>query len=451
MVGQRRLEVVTRPLDDLTPDPNNPRHHHPKQITELARSIARLGFHVPILIDGSGKVLAGHGRLEAVRLLGWNEIPTITLHDLTPAQARAFMIADNRFSDASSWDDRLLAEHLKFLSDANLDFDIDVTGFELPEIDLRIQGLVDEQVVECEETVDLPVSGQPAISRAGDLWTLGNHRIFCGDALEKSSYARLVGRNRVAMVMTDPPYNVRIKGHVSGNGAAKHREFAMASGEMSNIEFTAFLTTFIGNARDIAKAGAIHYFFMDWRHLSELHEAIRRAGGTVLNVICWDKGVGGMGSYYRSQHELVFMVKFGKDAHTNNIQLGRFGRNRTNVWKFSGSQAFTRSKGEGDLLALHPTIKPVAMIAEALLDASLRGEVVLDPFLGSGTTLLAAERTGRIGYGMEVDPLYVDTAIRRLQRAAGLTAVHAESGRSFDEVAAERVEVGTAREEKDHG
>lgn len=445
------LAVALRSIASLTPDPKNARLHSDKQVRQIAKSIEAFGFNVPLLIEPDGRVLAGHGRLAACVLLGWSDVPTITLDHLTPEQARAFMIADNRLSDTSSWNDQLLAEQLKFLSDADLDFDLDSIGFELPEIDLRIQSLLEDGAEANEPPVELPTPGQAAVSQLGDVWHLGRHRLLCGNALDPEAYTTLLDGVQVAMVFTDPPYNVPIAGHVSGNGQFHHREFAMASGEMSRAQFTQFLTDALALMRDHSVDGAIHYACIDWRHLGEMLAAGEASGAELKNVVCWDKGAAGMGSLYRSQHELVFVFKHGKGAHTNNVQLGRFGRNRSNVWSYPGVNSFARQTEEGNLLALHPTVKPTALVADALLDASDRGEAVLDPFLGSGTTLLAAERTGRVGYGMELDPAYVDTAIRRWEGLTGLRAIHAATGLTLAELATTRQRAVLLAEEADNG
>jgi len=426
-----RLTISHRSVSSLQPDPENARLHSEKQIAKIAKSIAAFGYNVPILIDKESRVLAGHGRLAACKLLGWKEVPTITLDHLTPEQARAFMIADNRLSDTSTWDDTLLATQLKFLSEADINFDVDAIGFEMAEIDLRIQRL---NTAADEEEEPLPVTQGPAVSRLGDLWRLGSHRLLCGNALDVQSYSQLLNGISVSTVFTDPPFNVAIQGHVSGKGSIRHNEFAMASGEMSVEEFTSFLKTALSRIKENTKPGAILFLCMDWRHIRELTDAAIHNNLVMQNLCVWDKGVGGMGSLYRSQHELVFVYKAGNASHTNNVQLGKFGRNRTNVWPYAGANSFARKTDEGNLLALHPTVKPVALVADALLDASLRGESVLDPFMGSGTTILAAEQTGRIAYGIELDPHYVDVAIQRWQRKTGQKAMHAVSGELFDDL-----------------
>lgn len=430
----RNTHIAYLAIDQLAPDPRNARQHPAKHVQQLAKSITTFGFTVPVLIDGDRNVIAGHGRLLAAQQLGWHEVPTITLAHLTAEQVKAYRIADNRLTDCSIWDDRLLAEQLKELSEADLDFSLDVIGFDLPEVDLRIQSLGDLSEESQGDANAMEPLGPP-VSVVGDVWQLGPHRIVCGNALEPAIYELLLDSDRAAMVFTDPPYNVRIAGHVSGKGSIQHREFAMASGEMSPAAFTDFLSHALAGMKGASAPGALLYVCMDWRHLQELTAAATAQQLELKNLCVWDKGCGGMGSLYRSQHELVFVYKAGTTAHTNNVQLGRYGRNRTNVWAFPGVNSFARETSEGNLLALHPTVKPVALVAEALLDASERREIVFDPFLGSGTTIIAAEKTGRIGMGIELDPHYVDTAIRRWQRLTGQAAVHAVTGKSFDSFA----------------
>jgi DNA modification methylase len=432
-----RLSIELISIDQLKLDPRNPRTHSDRQINQLARSIKTFGFIAPVLADRHGNVLAGAGRVLAGRSLGRTDIPTIRIEHLTEAQAKAFRIADNRLAEISAWDDQLLGETLGELSAVELDFDIEATGFTMGEIDLRIEGLqgnVDgpdnADVLPPTPTIQIPVS------RPGDIWHLRKHRLGCSSALDPNAYKTLMDGAKASVVITDPPYNVIIDGHASGLGNIHHREFAMASGEMTGPEFTAFLTQLVILLVVNTTRGSIHYLFMDWRHMGELLAAGRAGYSDLLNLCVWSKHNAGMGSFYRSQHELVFVFKAGRGRHRNNISLGRFGRNRSNVWSYPGVSAFGRGGEEGNLAALHPTVKPVRLVADAILDASARDEIVLDPFLGSGTTVIASERVGRVCYGMEIDPLYVDTIIRRWQAYSGDRAVHAETGISFDEIAA---------------
>jgi DNA modification methylase len=434
----KRLQIVYRAIGELKPDPANPRLHSKKQIRQIASSIETFGFNVPVLVDGNLNTIAGHGRLLACPLLGITEVPTLCLEHLSDAQIRAFMIADNRLTEIATWDDRLLAQQLKDLSVLGLDFDIEATGFEMGEIDLRIVSLEEEPDAADDPADAIPeLLARPPISKRDDLWHLGRHRVLCGDALDRVDFGALMGEERAAVAFTDPPYNVPIDGHVSGLGAIHHRPFPMASGEMDKAAFTAFLRQACRNLAAFSVDGSIHFICMDWRHLDELLTAGREAYGEFKNLCIWVKSNAGMGSLYRSQHELVFVFKHGHNGHRNNVQLGQFGRNRTNVWHYPGVNSFARRGEEGNLLALHPTVKPVAMVADAILDCSARGDIVLDGFVGSGTTVIAAERTGRRCYGLELDPAYVDTAVRRWQVLTGGSALHAAIGRSFDDLARE--------------
>jgi DNA modification methylase len=438
------LNIQYRRIDTLRPDPANPRQHSKKQLKQIAESIKVFDFIVPVLIDRDGKIVCGHGRTQAAAALGMKEVPTICLEHLSPAQIRAFMIADNRLTENATWDDRLLAEQLRDLSLLGLDFSLEVTGFEMGEIDLRIAALEESLAPSDDPTDVLPeASVGPPVSQPSDLWLLGHHRLVCGSALDAGAIAVLMGEERAAANFTDPPYNVPIDGHASGLGAIHHRPFPMASGEMNKAEFTAFLARALCNLVGCSTAGSLHYICMDWRHLDELLAASREAYGELKNVCVWVKHNSGMGSLYRSQYELIFVFKQRAAAHRNNIQLGRFGRNRSNVWHYPEANIFGRGGEEGNLRALHPTVKPVALVADAILDCTERGAIVLDTFLGSGTTLIAAERTGRRCCGMELDPGYVDTTVRRWQALTGGSARHAASDCRFDDLARE-VEAGNA-------
>ncbi|WP_426610576.1 site-specific DNA-methyltransferase [Bradyrhizobium sp. McL0616] len=397
-------------VSDLQPHPSNARQHSKAQIRAIAKSIATFGFNAPILANKDLQVLAGHGRCEAAKLLGLTHVPVILLDHLTDTQAKAYMLADNKLTDRSSWDEPRLAIQLKELADLALEFDIEATGFEAPEIDFRIQSL--------EESVDeddgLFIAQGPSVSKQGDLWHLGDHRVFCGNSLEEESYVTLGAGLQADMVFTDPPYNVKIDGNAAGHGKTSYREFAMAVGEMSDGEFTGFLTTALSNASSSVTKGGIIYACMDWRHMEQILAAGRASKLELMNLCVWVKPNGRLGSFYKSRHELVFVYKNGNESHRNNIQLGRFGRNRTNVWNYSSpSPLKAEAARSAEMPATHPTIKPVQMVSDAILDCTDRNSIVLDPFLGSGTTLMAAERTGRRCYGIELDPLYVDGAITR--------------------------------------
>lgn len=428
-------QIELRSPSDLRAHPSNARKHSRTQIKAIAKSIEAFGFNAPILVDRDGNVLAGHGRLEAAKLLGLSQVPAISLHHLSEVEAKAYMLADNKLTDRSSWDDATLAVQLKELSDLALSFDIDATGFELPEIDFRIQSL--ENVDAIDPGDDFQLAKGPSVSALGDIWQLGDHRVLSGSALDLAALAKLFSGEKAAIAFTDPPYNVRIDGHVGGKGVIHHRDFPMATGEMSEAEFTAFLTSAVSGICQHTAPGALIYICMDWRHMQETLAAGRSSGCELLNLCVWVKSNGGMGSLYRSRHELVFVFRNGPEQHLNNIQLGRFGRNRTNVWNYAGGNSFAR-KGSKRNLELHPTVKPLLLVADAIQDSTNRGDIVFDPFLGSGTTLLAAERVGRRCFGVELDPLYVDTTVERWQRMTGRKA-HNQLGESFDFLRSRRI------------
>jgi DNA modification methylase len=429
------LQIEQTPIHALRPQDRNARTHSKRQIRQIADSMKRFGFTNPILTDDNSQIIAGHGRLEAAKLLGMATVPSIRLSHMSEIERRAYIIADNEIALKAGWDREILAIELQGLID--LGFEVELTGFEPAEIDLIIgdwQESSGEPASEDDQDA-APSEGSP-VSRLGDLWTLGAHRLLCGDARSPEDYKKLLGPERADLVFTDPPYNVPIDGHVSGLGRIEHREFAMASGEMTEGEFTNFLTQVFRAAADVSRDGALHYICMDWRHLYEVLSAGRSVYSTFINLCVWNKDNGGMGSFYRSKHELILCFKAGTTSHTNNIELGRHGRNRTNVWEYAGVNTFRA--GRLDELAMHPTVKPVALIADAIKDASRRSNIVLDPFCGSGSTLIAAEKTGRRGHAIEIDPQYVDVAVRRWQRHSGKLARLYGSDATFEEIAEQR-------------
>ena len=432
------VQINYRDPNALIPNPHNARLHKDRQINALAKSIKSFGFNIPIAIDAQGQVVSGHARLEAAKKLQLAQVPVIYLDHLSRDQIKAFSIADNRLSEMSSWDDQLLAVQLKELSLVNLDFELEATGFTIGEIDLRIEGLNDVPTEEPEP--EIPEIKGPAVTQLADLWLMGEHRLYCGNSQDPKSYEYLMDGQKAGMVITDPPFNVKVQGHVGGRGKIKHDEFAMASGEMSSIEFTAFLKNTFSHLVANSTQGSVHTIFMDWRHLPEIIAAGEAVYSVMLNICVWVKNQGGMGSLYRSQHELALIYRNGNTPHQNNVQLGRFGRYRTNVWQYGGIQTMRHGE-EGDLLKIHPTVKPIQMIADAILDVSKPNDIILDPFLGSGTALLAAERVGRRCYAMELDPAYVDTAIRRWQMMTGRDAINAETGLTFTAQSEKNLEV----------
>jgi DNA modification methylase len=434
---KNHLEIIYRPIGEMQNNPRNSRTHSKRQIRQIANSIAAFGFTNPILLDRSDIVIAGHGRVAAAKLLGMSQVPTIRLENLSPDQVRAYVIADNRLAEKAGWDKSILAIELDYLLTTEIDLDITITGFEIPEIDMLLT-TGDDKADPVNEFEITDISN--VVARPGDLWQMGRHRLFCGNSTERASFSRLLGDRKADVVFVDPPYNVKIDGNVSGNGLVRHREFQMASGELDESEFIAFLATSFKLLAKYSARGSVHFVCMDWRHASELLSAGRQAYESLLNLCVWVKNNGGLGSFYRSRHELVFVFRKGGALHRNNVQLGQFGRNRTNVWEYPSASTLSKTSEEGNLLALHPTVKPVALVTDALLDCSARGNLVLDSFLGSGSTLIGAERVGRTCYGIELDPIYVDTAIRRWERYTGDQAVHAVTGRTFCDIAKEEPE-----------
>lgn len=427
------LDIIYRPLAGLRPYTGNAKLHSRKQIAALARSIASSGFINPILIDEQDEILAGHGRYEAAELAGLTEVPTIRVAHLSAAQKKAYRIADNRLAEAgTSWSLDKLKVEVESILDLDAGFDLELTGFELRDLELKLDATV---AAEPDEQDNVPDAASEAVSRVGDLWRIGEHRLLCADARDEASYRQLLGTDRASMVFADPPYNVPIQGHVSGKGKARHREFVQASGEMSDAEFQRFLLDFMLLCARFGKAGALHYICMDWAHLRHLLLAGAAAYDEQINLCVWSKSNAGMGSLYRSQHELVAVFKKGKAPHQNRVELGANGRNRSNVWAYAGMNSFSRERDA--LLGCHPTVKPLALVRDAILDATARGDIVLDPFGGSGTTLIAAAKVGRVARLLELDPLYCDVVLRRATDTLRIMPTLA-SGETFEAVARQR-------------
>lgn len=428
----RQVEVID--LNLLKPSPRNARTHSREQVARIARSIEEFGFTSPILVDRHNQICAGTGRWLASRKLGLKKVPVIRLEDLTPEQIRAYALADNRLAEDAGWDRDTLALELKELSALNLDFDVELTGFAVAEIDQIVaDGSSPGGQREEDIAADVPAivdRSKPALTKIGDVWRLGTGRLVCADCRDARSFDTLMKDERASAVISDPPYNISVTEFLSARGRTKHRNFAMASGEMTEEAFQDFLREFLERARAASTEAALTYVFMDWRHITNLVAAGEALGLRLLNICVWVKRAGGMGSFYRSQHE--FIAVFGPKSTTtrNNVQLGKFGRSRTNVWHYAGSNALTVEGRE--TLALHPTVKPVAMIADAILDATAPGEIVLDPFAGSGTVFVAAFKTRRRGFGIEIDPHYVDAVVKRWENYTGEKAVHEETGLSFE-------------------
>jgi DNA modification methylase len=441
------MAIEPMPISSLRPYPGNARTHSKKQIRQIADSIRRFGFTNPVLIGEDGSIIAGHGRVEAAKLLGLDSVPTVRLAHLNAAQRRAYLLADNKLALNAGWDRALLAIELQGLID--LDFEVELTGFSSTEIDLVLDEAREgspNDPTDVEDEVPLSTNDPAtAITRAGDVWCLGRHRLICGDVRDRAVFDLLIGDERADLIFTDPPYNAPIDGHVAGLGRIRHREFAMGVGEMSADAFTSFLRQILGHAVAVARDGAIAFVCMDWRHMGEVLKAGQAVFSELKNLCVWNKTNGEMGTFYRNKHELVFVFEVGAAVHMSACELGDRGHHRTNVWDYAGVKMRV---GRGEDSATHPTVKPVALIAAAIKDCSKRGEIVLDPFGGCGTTLIAAEKTGRVARLIESDPAYCDTILRRYERVTGKQAMQATSGMSFEDIAQERAAPLTATAEE---
>jgi len=420
--------LVRLKVTDLQPHERNARTHSKKQIRQIADSIRKFGFTNPVLVDEQNRIIAGHGRVAAARQIGMDEVPVLRLEGMSEADRRAYIIADNRLAELAGWDNDLLALELEHILELEPAFALPVIGFDPAEIEAALNGLADQPAEEDAVEVD---PDAPVVSGPGDVWILGDHKLICGDATDPRIFERLLGDEKAQMVFTDPPYNVPVNGHICGLGKVKHDEFVMASGEMSKSEFTSFLSSITQNLARFSDDGSIHFICMDWRHMGELLAAGEAACFEHKNLIVWNKDNGGMGAFYRSKHELIFAFKNGSAPHINNFGLGQHGRYRTNVWDYAGINSMR--KGREEELAMHPTVKPVAMVADAVRDCSMRSGIVLDAFSGSGTTIIAAEQTRRCTRAIELDPRYVDVAVQRWENLTGRKAHLEMSGLTFAE------------------
>jgi DNA modification methylase len=428
--------IEHRAPSSLRPYARNARKHSKAQIRQIADSIERFGFTNPVLISDANEIIAGHGRVAAAKLLGMETVPTLRLSHLNETERRAYVLADNKLALNAGWDQEILAIELQALID--LDFDLTLTGFSLAEVDFTLDAARDRDPDAPAGSEDfIPPIGGPAVTRTGDIWALGRHRLICGDARNSEDYARLLAGEQAALIFTDPPYNVPIDGHVSGLGRVRHREFAMGVGEMSREAFTTFLETALSAMAGVCRDGAIAFVCMDWRHMGELLTAGETAFSELKNLCVWNKTNGGMGSFYRSKHELVFVFKVGTAPHVNSFGLGDSGRYRTNVWDYPGVSSL--GAGRSAALELHPTVKPTALVADAIRDCSKRGDIVLDAFGGSGTALIAAEICGRSARLIEYDPLYCDTIVRRFERLTGKIVRRADDDATFQDIEAQRL------------
>lgn len=433
------LCVVRRPLKELQTSVRQVRKTTTGQIERAVRSIKEFGFVSPVTIRDNS-IVDGHIRVEAARLLGITKVPCIDISHLSENKARLLAISLNRLGETGEWDLPELKLELNELELAG--FDLALTGFSPPELDIiRLDEL--EVKGERDGQVDIPDPPSNPVTQSGDLWIMGRHRLLCGDSLQASCFERLLQGQLATAVLTDAPYNVKITNNVSGLGKNKHGEFKMGSGEMSAEEFRGFLTASHQHCADHLIPGGVVYSFMDWRSVDVLIGAGRDAGLQLINMSVWYKGSGSMGAFLRSAHELVPVFCKGPAPAINNVKLGTHGRDRTNVWCYPGAN----KPGSSAAAALkdHPSPKNVEMCVDAILDVTNAGDIILDPFLGSGTTIVAAEKANRCAYGIELDPAYADVCVRRWQDLTGDEATHAETGLTFAEEAA-RQEQGSENE-----
>lgn len=431
-----RVDIVYRPVAEIHAYGRSLRKRSKRWSSAMKASIQRFGLILPILIDQGGQIIGGEGVFEVAKECGFTEVPTVRIDHLSETDIQLLRLALNRIAEESSWDTLELTEEWRELLPLTIDLGYEVSGFATPEIDSLLH---QPPAGAGRDADDDPVEvGMPGseVSRLGDIWQLGDHLVLCGSSLEPENLQRVMGEDRARMVLTDAPYNVKIQGNVGGLGKHKHREFVQASGEMSEAHFTEFLTTSITALAAFCRNGALLYMFMDWRHVWEIMSGIRAADLTMINMAVWAKTSPALGAFYRSQHELCFIARKGDEKHKNNIDLGRWGRTRSNVWQYAGVNSF--GPGRDEQLAMHSTCKNVSMLVDAIRDASDRGEIVLDGFLGSGSTLIAAERTGRICRGVELDPLYVDTILHRWKRVTDSEGVLQDTGETFSQVAERR-------------
>jgi len=427
---------VKKPIAALIPAKRRVRKETPEQLERVMRSIQEFGVMREVIIDTNNVIVAGHLICKAAQKLGLKEIQCRVVSHLTPELIRQFRIADNRLGETGEWDLPELGIEMLELSELNLD--LSSSGFTVQEIDqLIVIGQDVDAPSPSEDEEPEPYDDAFIVSRSGDLYRMDDHRLLCGDSLAWVSYQAVLEGTVAQCVFSDPPYNCPIEGNVGGLGKHKHGDFAMAVGEMTDKAFIEFLRGYLEQCKAMTAPGAVIFACMDWRQVDLLMIAGRIVGLERINKAVWNKGSGGMGSLYRSAYEEVVVFCNGKTPTTNNVELGKHGRNRTNVWNYAGANR--KGSSASSALAGHPTPKPIELIADALLDVSVKGDRVIDPFMGSGTTLIAAERTGRIAHGIELDPKYVDLAIRRWEKETGRSAVHAETGLTFAELAEERM------------
>lgn len=433
-------EIV--PTESLKPAKRNARVHSDAQQEALTESLRQFGLITPIVVDSGNRIVAGHGRWEAAKRLGIAAVPVLKAQHLSEDQLRLYAIADNRIAEQADWDRELLAVEFGELEIALPDISLSLSGFQLPEIDLLTSGLQQTSWSDLDETPEPAPQASP-VTKPGDVWVFDEqHVLLCGNSTDPEAVTGMMAGEMAVAVATDPPYNLREREY-SGRGRHRHGDFRQAAGELSQSEFTGFLGSGLASVIPHLVSGALIYAFMDWKHVRELLGAADANALDLLNICIWDKGKGGMGAFYRSAHEMVFVFRHGDARHNNRIQLGRHGRDRTNLWRYEGFNSFSR--GRDRALAMHGTVKPVQMICDLLLDCTEKDDIVFDGFAGSGTSLIAAQKLGRRARIIELDPVYCDTIIGRYRAAFGSEPVHRELGLTFSQVSALRVAEGLSQ------
>jgi hypothetical protein len=427
------LKLERRPIGELKVPKRNVRGCDKQHVARVIRAILNLGFIIPILIDGLGNVVDGVVRLLAARELNLATVPCLVVDHLAENEIRLLRISINRAQESGSWD--LTELKIEFEELRVLDVDLEVTGFEGAEIDL-VLAFGSQQAKEDDELPPADRDAKPIV-RVGDRFELGPHRLHCADATDSESYNLLLCGEKARLVNTDPPFKTPIVGVVSGKGAHKHEDFVGGFGEMTALEYLSFISSVFAAVSLFVLDGALGFFFTDWRSMQAYLNAGEANHFTLLNVITWNKGRGSMGSLYRSASEFIVLFKFGQGPICNQVQLGRHGRDRTTVWDYPGATQAGSSAQQ--MLSSHPTPKSVEMIADSILDVTERGDLVLDPFCGSGTSIVAGHKTGRRVYALELEPKFVELAIRRWEKLSGQDAVHTASGLTFSALRAQRL------------
>ena len=422
------LKVVYLPISEIQKYSGNAKLHSDKQVSQIVKSIKRFDFINPILIDEKSIIIAGHGRLEAAIGAGLDKVPVIQIKHLTEAEKKAYRIADNKLTELGDWDIGKLQLEFEAIESLDAELDFEITGFNSGELDVLMDNACPKADPQKNSIPFIP--DDEIVSKEGDIWELGKHRIICGNSLVRDTFSNLMQGKKATMVFTDPPYNLSTD-DICGGGAIKHEDFKFAHGEMSSTEFQQFLKSSFMLLKEFSTSGSLHYLCIDWKHVKEMSYAGADVYAELKNICVWNKTNAGMGSLYRSKHEFIFVYKNGKDKHINNIELGVNGRYRTNVWDYAGVNTFG---GERNNLVMHPCVKPVELLKDAILDASNRGDIILDSFLGSGSTLIAAEMCKRVCYGIELEAKYIDTAIRRFETLTKQDAIHIASGRTYQEL-----------------